>query len=335
MKRIIGYALVLLFFGASSFAEPGDWSGSGGAGFAYVFTNLGYRIHRDLLMEPYDSSAMQVRDEMNLAYFLKAVGEVKVIVTEDKLLDKHNHEQTAKYLNLDELRTYYREKGRSAREIDAIIGDFPMGLIVVQNRRFLNELHANVAIAMMTVFHEYRRALGFDEDNYRSSASKYGLEFFERLRQVASPISQQIYTEAQTVQSLSQNKMQLIDSEKQRLEREIEEDSANLKKIVESRRPYVDAARKSYSAMVNAYADILDTMGVAVMPSPSANSDTVRALGLAGSASMDTEQKLSELDVINLQANFLEGNIKRNMDFYEKIDFLRQQLFLDQINSLK
>ncbi|MCB0422553.1 MAG: hypothetical protein KDD61_16245 [Bdellovibrionales bacterium] len=336
MTRSLRVSILFLICGFifTSDASPirkGEWSGSGGDGYAFVFTNLGYRLHRELLMEPYKPHQRQVRDDMSLAHFLGAVDNTKVIVTSEDIADKHGHEQTAIYYSPDELRALYKKKGKSRSEIETIIKDFPGGLIVVQGERFQNELRENMAAAFATVFHEYRRVLGLEEDNYRSSASRYDLEFFEDLQHKFSSVTQEVVRQARQEDQIAVSKMEKIDREKQRIEKELKEDYAELAQVRKSRRPFVDAARKSYSKLMNAYADVLDTMGIVAMPFPSAYSDTVSALGEAGSAGMDMEQKLSELEVINLQSQFLEGNIRRNMDFYEKIDLLRQKLFLDSL----
>lgn len=319
----------------SSLADPhrkGEWSGSGGDGQAYIFTSIGYRLHREFLMEPYQKNKKQVRDEMSMPHFLGAIDNTKVITTDERITDKHGHEQTAVYYTPDELRTLYKRQKKSEAEIEKILKDFPGGLIVVQEDRFRRELAGNGVVAMATVFHEYRRVLGFDEDNYRSSASQYDIAFFERLKKDANPVTQTVMQEASNNIKIAVNKMERIDHEKLRIERELEEDFVELQQVRIKRRPFVDAARKSYSKMMNAYADVLETIGFVVMPFPSANSDTVSAIGIAGSASMDLDQKLDELEVINLQSQFLEGNIRRNMAFYEKIDLLRQQIFIDSLN---
>lgn len=340
MKRLIsflyvfGLALSSLSVAAGPVGPRGNWTGSGGDGYALMFTSLGYRLHREMLMEKYQPKEIQARDEIPMDKFLAAVDSTKVIVSTQPVYDKHGHEQTAVYFTVAELRQLYTEKGWDKAQIDAAVADLPNGMIVVNEARFKNEVQQFLGSALATVFHEYGRVMGLDENNYRTLARSYDVSFFTNLANHSSATTRQTFAEVQAQNQVSQmlrSKIDVINAEKGRVKAELREDIAELEVVLAKRLPIVKAMRGTFTQTYDAYADMLDSVSMFGALFPSASAPLVRSLGDVMDAQMQATQKLSELEVVDMQMAFLKGNVQRNSDFYAQIDTLGKELFKEDI----
>lgn len=317
--------------------SAGNWTGSGGNGHALAFVHLGYRLHREMLMEPYESQRVQVRDRLPVEQFLQAVDRTKVVMVEGPLHDRHGDPVTALFLNPEEVRQELVAKGfTSAHAQELIAKDFQLGMIKVDEQRFQNELR-NIRVALGTIYHEYLRVMGVGETHYNLSGRTYDAQFMSRLvrelNEGANPLFDRVQASVQPTDFFPTHIFDAIEKEKQRIRAEITEDDRDLRATLAERRPYADQARKAFSEMGNAYADMVGSMGIMPMPFPSYRERVVRSLFESAAKGMEVEEKMSWLEVLNKRIAFLEANLDRNYDFHQQLSQKRQEIYLRALDA--
>lgn len=316
---------------------PGNWTGSGGNGYALAFSHLAYRLHREMLMEPYEERQVQVRDRINPGSFLQAVDRTKVVMVQEPVYDRHGDEVTAVYLLPEEVKRALIEKGFSPDKASELVRtDFDFGMIKVNEARFRNELQS-VRIALGTIYHEYLRVMGIGENQYNISGRTYDAAFMDSLvRQLetsAGTIFDRVESTTRVEDFLPTHIFDAIEREKARLKGELSEDERDLKATLTERRPMVDEARKAFSQMGNAYADMIGSMGIVPMPFPSYQANALRGLTKGAEKGMGLQEKMKWIEVLNMRIDFLTANLERNYEFYLSLNKKRQELFLRAVDE--
>ncbi|MCB0364669.1 MAG: hypothetical protein H6624_06580 [Bdellovibrionaceae bacterium] len=316
---------------------PGNWTGSGGNGYALAFSHLAYRLHREMLMEPYEERQIQVRDRINPGSFLQAVDRTKVVMVQEPVYDRHGDEVTAVYMLPDEVKRALIEKGFPPdRATELVRTDFEFGMIKVNEARFRGELE-NVRIALGTIYHEYLRVMGIGENHYNVSGRTYDATFMNNLvRQLdisSASLFDQVERTTRVEDFLPTHIFDAIETEKTRLKGELSEDESDLKATLAERRPMVDEARKAFSEMGNAYADMVGSMGIVPMPFPSNQERALRGVFKGAEKGMGLQEKMKWIEVLNLRIDFLTANLERNYEFYLSLNKKRQEIFLRAIDE--
>ncbi len=235
--------------------------GNGGDGYAALFVTVAHELHRALMMEKY-TNKQQVRDIVPMERFLKAIADTKVISVSDSVIDNHGNKVTAEYLTPEHITMEWKAKNYSEETIFELVetmkNEYPLGLIRFNKSDFMSELESSWGVAFYTVFHEYMRAMGIDENNYRTLSEKIGFspnyfglvfekapdEFKKRLNDVRqSPNSPST--------SVSDSE-RLYNAEIIRLENQLRKDNENLDFLLDEFEATREDLRKSYDQLRNA-----------------------------------------------------------------------------------
>ena len=316
---------------------PGNWTGSGGNGYALAFSQLGYRLHREMLMEPYKEDQLQVRDQIPTEGFLQAVDRTKVVVSSEPVYDRNGDPATAVYLLPSEVKQDLIRKGFSPDKAEQMVEqDYGFGLIKVDEKKFKSELKT-MGIALGTVYHEYLRVMGVGEKNYNLSGRTYDAAFMSalihNLETSATPLFQKIGATVSAQDFLPTHIFDALETEKTRVRAELVEDEIDLKASLAERRPLVDEARKQFSQMGNAYADMVGSMGLVPMPFPSYQARVLRGVTKSVEKGMGLKEKMEWIEVINKRIEFLNANLERNYDFFLALNKKRQDIYLRAIDQ--
>ncbi len=327
MKHILVIGLCAIL---SSVAFAGQ-KGNGGDGLSSLFTEMGRRIHRESLMEPYKRDQVQLRDKISMELFYTATMETKVITTDQALRDNHGDLATAVYRNPDELTALWLSKGRSRAEVEAFLKEFPRGLIEFNRARFQEEIALGWGVALKTVFHEYGRAMGIDDSRYNYSADPEVSAFFQRLYDKSSPVTKHVLSAERPGASTLYTKLDFIDLEEARLKLVMRENRDDLAKILSTRGERIESQKKAFTAYGRAFADMIDSVGMIPMPSSSYAARIVRKQVDVVAEGMTLEQKMSETAVLDEQIRFLNSRLNQDGDFYLALEENRRRLVLEAL----
>lgn len=327
MKPVL---LTLSLLLVSPFSLAGQ-KGNGGDGLALLATEMARRIHRESLMEPYQKERLQLRDKVPMELLYAAIMQTRVITDDEKLVDSHGLEVTGVYYNPSQLRQVWRNKGRPTTEVEAILAEFPRGLIQFNRPRFEQELKIGWGIALKTVFHEYGRAMGIDESAYKYSADPEVSAFFQRLYDQSSPVTKHVLAGALPGSQVFGSKIELINSEELRLKAEMGENRRDLVTALQARGVKVEEQKKAFTAYGRAFADMLDSMGIVPMPFPSYAARIFRKQVDVAAEGMTVSQKISETAVLDQQVAFLTTRLNQDADFIIQLERNRQRLVLKEL----
>lgn len=323
--------LLLMVLLAALQTQTAAWAGqkgNGGDGLALLFTEMGRRIHRESLMEPFQHNRLQLRDKVPMEAFYAATLQTRIVITDERVVDNQGEEVTATFLTADEARALWVQRGISPQEIANRLREYPRGVIEVSRSRFVQELNLGWGLALKTVFHEYGRAMGIDETAYRYSADPEVAGFFQRLYDQSTPVTKQVLSDARAGLETLESKLELITREVSRLRSVMAENRGDLIAALAVRGQRIEEQRRAFTAYGHAFADVLDSMGVVPMPFPSYSARIFRKQVDAQAEGMLLEQKLSETAVLDQQVRFLNSRLNQDADYFLKLEDARQRLIV-------
>jgi hypothetical protein len=327
-KYIVSIFMCFNLLSLTVFAQKrGGGEGNGGDGHAAFFTELGYRLHRELLMENYDANKMQARDAIPLESFFAAIRTTKVIATDEVIRDNQGDVQTAIYLNPILLREKKKAEGLSDQEIDSILKESPNGQIVFNIQRFQHELSSGWGFAARTVFHEYGRSAKINESNYQTTAINFDNTFFDKLLRQSNETTKSTLAVFADRLSKSRTQLNLIDEEKRRVRSELAEDGAALKVALDQHDKDIVQTQEAFSRYGNAFADAISNMSIIPNPFPRSAGRTMRDLTKATAEGMGLQGKMTRQQVSQMQLDFLVTNVKQNQAYYHRLNSKREEIF--------
>lgn len=330
MKTKVLGLLVGILLSVQSFA--GGESGNGGDGYSLLFTSTAIRIHREFLMEQWEN-IIQARDVIPLTEYLTAVNFTKVISTDSDVVDTHGNVQAAIFLNPDNLKIYGPNYGMTSSQVDDLLETAPLGAIIINRERIREELALGMSIFMGTVFHEYLRVMGINDDNYINSAIAFDREFFEGVYQKSSYVTVQTLETLSNNITVSQTKFELIDAELNRLDIEIAEDIEDLEVVLESKMARARQLRRQINREFQAISKVVGSTGMVPMPFGSYRSRVVSAMGKYVAEAPVGETKRQQYQVMQEQAEFLFSKLRINREHYLRVQEKRNEIFMDLLNE--
>lgn len=317
--------LIFVFFLFSQISYAGQ-EGNGGDAYSILWRQMAKQMQKELVMEV-NKPTLQIRDVLPLEQFHQAIVFTDVESVNYELKDNLGAVRTAIFLSPEHLKKELRKEGVSELEIARRLRIHPYGAIRVQRTRFKEEMDLSMGASFHLIFHEYLRVMGIDDDNYQVSEPIFSKEYFDDLSQMASPTTKKLIQsyQEQTELSLAEARIQRIDKEIELTDLKIHEIASELDMIMDKRDEKIQRLRLAIEEEFNSLADLAEAMGFAPMPFGSYRSAVLRAFGKMYSAGVNTHQKLSEFEVIELQVRHLIRSFSSEMDWKEKIEAKRKE----------
>lgn len=329
MKRLV-CLLFLLLLSIKSFGAEGGESGNGGDGISFLFTSTALRLHREFLMENYEMR-IQTRDVVPMDLFLMAINGTKVVSTDEDVIDNQGQIQTAVYLSPNELITNFAKYSMTLEEASRIIETAELGVIILNRERIMQELSIGMNVFLGTVFHEYLRVMGIDDDNYKVSSIVYNEEFFQRLYRKSSRVTKDTLEALAGTIEIAKSKIEFVDEELARLRVMIEEDADDLEKTLNRKLAKARKLRKQMNREFNKFAEMVGSTGMVPMPFGSYRRKVSKAMGNYVSEQPVSETKREQYQVLADQARFLMVNLKISRDNYIELREKRHEIIMESL----
>lgn len=332
MKLMSKILIALCILGQTAFAGQ---EGNGGDGYNILWRQMAKQLQKELVMEV-NKSDLQIRDVVPMDRFSQAIIFTDVESVDYQLIDNTGKSRTAIFLSPEVLKEEWRKDNVSEQEITRRLNIHPYGSIRLQRKRFKEEMEISIGVGFHLIFHEYLRVMGIDDDNYKVSEPIFEQAYFTALADVASPTTKRVIQSYADQAKIEEAKLGLAQSRIQRIEKEIEATDLKVEELVfqlnivmDHRDEKIQNLRKAIEEHFNAQAELVETMGFAPMPFGGWRARVIKEFGEMHSAGLNSHQKMTEFQVIELQANHLIRSLTTELDWKEKIEAKRKERLWD------